>query len=386
MRGCFALGTAVWTLATCLAPIGCGGSADDSGNSGEAGAAAVERGGSGTGGEAGASAAEATNWADVTQPECADDALACNGVCVGIGQSLNGCTVLGMGGERGAIDHGMTLDSTHIYWVEQGGRVAVARSSKAGGERQDLVVTEDIPFSPATNSTLLYFIEGGFDEYQLSSVAKTGGAVTVLSTHPDSLASVVATETRVYFSREYFLESRREVVSVPVGGGAEVVHGQTGSFGDNFIAVDSTHVYWANDGFFDDSTIERATLDGTTSELLVADEGIRDFEVVDGTIYYYSNGVDAINRVPTSGGTPELVYRMAEAPSSQLVLAATEQHIYWNGTGRVWRVGTDGSAPTVLMATSGTVTSVVVDDSGVYAAVNANPVTGPAFLIRIDEP
>ena len=379
MAGCcrFGVGAAILVAGQVLA--GCGDQHTESGNPGSAGAGPEQTGGTGATGQAG-------SGPDIIQPECPDDALACNGVCVAPGQSANGCTVLGTSGGSASIDHGMTLDATHLYWVEQGTRVAVARLPKTGGAREDLLLTEDIPYSPAVNSSLVFFSEEGFSDSRLESIAKTGGDATVLTTHSDSLKDIVATETRVYFAREYFLDSRREIVSVPTAGGEEIIHGTSGAFGDNYTAVDATHVYWVNDGFFDPSTIERAPLEGTTSEVVVTAEGIRDYAIVGPTIYFYSNQTDSIQRVPASGGTAEVVYTMSDAPSSWLVLAATEQYVYWNGASSVWRVGTDGSAPTVLMTTSGWVTAVVADASGVYGAVNLGAHAGPSFLVKIDEP
>ncbi len=107
-------------------------------------------------------------------------------------------------------------------------------------------------------------------------------------------------------------------------------------------------------------------------------------KIVGSTIYFCSNQTDDIQRVPSSGGTAEVVFAMLDAPSFFLVLAATEQHVYWNGPNSVWRVGTDGSSPTEIMTTSGMVTSVAADDSGVYAAVNVTSSGGPAYLLKLD--
>lgn len=112
--------------------------------------------------------------------------------------------MLASAGENVSISHGLSLDATHVYWSEQGARVAIAKVMKAGGERELVVETEDIPFAIGLNSTSIFWTEGGFDVNRLRSLPKSGGKPTDLFTDREDMDDAIATEARVFFSWQHF--------------------------------------------------------------------------------------------------------------------------------------------------------------------------------------
>jgi hypothetical protein len=375
-----------------------GQSGDDSGTggttSGSAGQSmgAAGQGGSGAGlggsGGMGASGAGMSGMSSVAGagPTCGDGTIACNGVCVGPGMPGGGCTVLATSGETASIDHGFSLDEAYVYWVEQGTRLAVSRVAKAGGTREDLLLPDDIPHSPSANSTSVFFSIGGFDENTLNSIPKAGGAPTVLATSEDEFKDVVATESRVYFSRERFSTSTLEVTSTALDGTDEILHATTGSFGANHTVVDATHVYFINDDFFDTPSLQRTTLDGSTVEAVAGITDLAAFALNGDSAVIYTSGVKRFYTVAKAGGAPTQILSPTEAPGSFPVLASAGAYFYWTTDTGVWRAGLDGSNPVRLLATIGSVSFVAADASGVYAAVNTRSFSGPAFVMKLDQP
>jgi hypothetical protein len=291
-----------------------------------------------------------------------------------------------MAGDGASIDHGFTLDDAHVYWVEQGRRVALARVAKTGGTREDLLIPSDVPYSPSVNSTSVFFGIEGFDGATLNSAPKAGGMATVLGEEADGITDVVATESRVYFSRERFLDGSYEVVSTALDGTDEIIHATTGSWQANHTAVDANNVYFIDDDFFDTGTLDRTTLDGTAVETLVSTEGIAAFVLAGDAVVFYENSGETFRSIPKAGGTPTLVLTPSESPGTNPALASTDRYLYFTTPTGVWRVGLDGSNPVRLLTTSGVVGFIEADASGVYVAVNTGLYAAPAYVIKLEQP
>lgn len=343
--------------------------------------------GMGMGGAAGASASAAgMSGTAGAGPSCASGTMDCNGVCVGPDMPGGGCTVLAMAGVGASIDHGFTLDEAHVYWVEQGARLALARVAKTGGTREDLLLPEDIPYSPAVNSTSVFFSIEGFDENTLSSIPKAGGTATLLATSDDAFKDVVATESRVYFSREKFSTSTYEIASTTLDGMDEILHATTGSFGDNHTLVDASHIYFIDNDFFDTPKLARTTLEGSEVETVVGMEGLAAFVLAGDALVFYESSSKRFYGVPKAGGAPSVLLAPSEAPGAFPSLASADGYLYWTTPTGVWRAGFDGSNPVRLLTTSGVVNFVAADSSGVYVAVDSRASSAPAYVMQLDLP
>jgi hypothetical protein len=379
--------------------VACGDTKSDAGpgsggtTSGAAGQGAAGRGGAGGGAGTGigGAAGMGANGAGTSStagagPTCATGTIDCNGVCVGPDMPGGGCTVLSLGGGTASIDHGFTLDEAFVYWVEQGTRLALSRVAKSGGAREDLLLPEDVPFSPSVNSTSVFFSIGGFDENTLNSIPKAGGTTTLLATHDDSFKYVVATESRVYFSRENFSSSSFDIASTTLDGMDEILHATTGSFGDNHTAVDGSHVYFIDDNFFDTPKLARTTLEGSEVETVVSMDGIAAFVLAGDAVVFYESSTKKFHAVPKAGGAPTALLTPSETPDSSPSLASAGGYLYWATPRGVWRAGVDGSNPLRLLTTSGVVNFVAADSSGVYTALDTRANAGPAYVVKLDSP
>jgi len=361
---------------------GMGGMAAGAGGLGGMAASGAATGGAGTGGTGTGGAGAGMSGMG---PACAKGTVDCNGSCVGPGESGGGCTLLSLAGDNATIDHGLSLDDGYVYWAEQSGRVAVARVAKSGGAREDLIVTKDIPYSPSPTATQVFFSTSGFSQSALNVIPKTGGTATVIGTNADAISNVVANDARVYFSREHFLDSSYEVVSVAPDGSDEIVHATTGSFRENQNAIDSTHLYFLNSDFFDPTLIQRTTLDGTTVENVTTLEDISTFALAGDSIVLYDTNSKALYSVPKSGGTAALLYK--PTGSDEIVaLAASDRFAYWTTSKSVWRVGLDGAGAVALLQTTNSVELIAVDASGLYASIDTASYTPPAYVVKIAEP
>jgi hypothetical protein len=258
--------------------------------------------------------------------------------------------------------------------------------AKTGGTREDLLLPEDIPYSPSVNSTSVFFSMGGFNENTLNSLPKAGGTVTLLATGDDSFKNVIATESRVYFSREKVSSSSYEIASTTLDGADEILHATTGSFGENHTRVDDTHVYFIDDNFFDDSRIGRTTLEGSEVETIASTDGIAAFVLAGDTVVFYESSTKKFYGVPKAGGAATVLLTPSEAPGSFPCLASAGGYLYWTTPTGVWRADVDGSTPLRLLTTTGEVDFIAADTTGVYAAVDTGASWGPAYVMKLDPP
>jgi hypothetical protein len=145
----------------------------------------------------------------------------------------------------------------------------------------------------------------------------------------------------------------------------------------SFIAVDERYVYWASS-----ETVRRAPLEGGEAVTLATGQHVNSL-LVAGEFVYYSESepafdetppLGAVHRVPRDGGAA-LRVTQAKAPTG---LAASADTLYWteselNGThavGSIWSSNFDGSGRAVIAAPLPALSSLVVDDSAVYFAID----------------
>jgi hypothetical protein len=102
-------------------------------------------------------------------------------------------------------------------------------------------------------------------------------------------------------------------------------------------------------------------------------------------VYYYQSGPEVqhgIGRVPRDGGEPEWVAH-AERPQGIVADAGsvfwTDSGDDWN-TGRLWRAGLDGSAPTAIASALVSPRSMTLDGGLLYFE------NGNAVCSRLDPP
>ncbi len=354
--------------------LGCGGPGSTNG-----GAGGQAQGGGGAGGLAGSGEGGGTEAGGGEEAvSCAEGQVPCNGACVGVGMSEGGCAVLAASAEGTGVGQGIAVDASHVYWIEQGFSVAIARVAKTGGAREEVHAPKSVPKSIAVDGERVYWPEEGLDEYWLRAMPKSGGAVVDLATHRRDIDDVMVDGARVFFTRLKDLSSL-EVVSLGIDAHDEVVHGVSNSSFSTDLAQDAESVYWLSTS--GPNEIVRADRSGAEPQVIATADFITGLVVRGGFAYYMS--ADTIWRVPTSGGAPTAVFSSPAATGH--VLVGDEKSLYWasnwDSKGALWRVGMDGQNPTQLIRTSYQIDNVAADSSGVYVAMNTS-VAGDGFIVR----
>ncbi len=342
---------------------------------------AISTSSGGSGGSGGSSGSGGSGGA---APTCGADQVSCNGACLGAGMSQAGCSVLVAAGNTVEISFGLALDDGYVYWPEQGTRAAIARVAKTGGARQQLTTTTDAPLAVAVNSSNVFWTESAFASSSIQMMPKAGGTPQALYTDSEAdstLNNAVANETRVYVSRSHFA-SASDAISVGFAQQDLLVHGQSGSDGSEIngfnLALDTASVYWLSTTNFDGGQVLRSSLTGMEGQVLASPSTVAGLVVLNGLAYFVTG--NTIQSVPMAGGTPATVFSSADV--SGAVLAGSGTSLYFGSANALWRVGTDGSNPTRLLTTDGSLTFAVADSTGVYASIAVGGVFGEGFIVK----
>ena len=150
-----------------------------------------------------------------------------------------------------------------------------------------------------------------------------------------------------------------------------VVSGDYGPFG---VAVDATHLYWADTA---NDAVMRTDLDGSNLITLVADvPGSHPYGVaVDATHVYWTDlQTQLVKRADLDGSNPETIID-GTGQLQPAAIAVDGSHLYLGdvaGNGRIMKANLDGSEFTTLLDTTPYPFAIAVDGSHIYWAI-----TGP---------
>jgi hypothetical protein len=139
------------------------------------------------------------------------------------------------------------------------------------------------------------------------------------------------------------------------------------------LAVDSSHLYWA-DGTV--GTINEASLDGTGPHAIVTGRQLPLGMAVSGSHIYWSDQGDRADRAGSiweaglDGSDPHAVVTGQSLPTAVAVAAG---HLYWAddgndaaGDGTIWEAGLDGSSPHTIITGQTLGDGVAADTSHLY--------------------
>jgi hypothetical protein len=270
---------------------------------------------------------------------------------------------------------GMALDEQYVYWSEEGSRIAVARVPKAGGERQQLVECDDLPWELSVNSTSVFWSEGNFTTTRIRTVPKVGGTATDVLTLAGEALSVVANDTRVNFVTGPFGDDH-DVRSVTVAGDDAITHGQSeGSFDPRRLVVTDSDLYWTSNG----SEIRTATLTGTEQRAFAAAD-VSSMTRMGEALYVIvgSTGAQSIQRILIDNGQITPMYSGAEVAGR---LAASDTTLYFATSESLYVFEMPATPPRKLLTTKSNIGFVVADASGVYIALNRSG--GQGFIVKV---
>ena len=161
----------------------------------------------------------------------------------------------------------------------------------------------------------------------------------------------------------------------------------TGQIGAEGIAVNSSHLYWAD---APDGTIWEANLNGGSPHtILTSQRGQTGLAVTASQIYWANNGggVDragAIWAANLDGSSPHAIVTGQTLPSG---VAADASHVYWAdegnetaGNGTISEANPDGTSPHAIVTGQTTPSGVAVDPSHLYWASNGDGTVNQANL------
>jgi hypothetical protein len=332
--------------------------------------------GSGSGGSSGSNGGS-SGAAGSGQPSCSEEQVACNGACVAVGASQNGCRALVR--QEAEMRH-LALDDSHVYVAVSGSGRGIQRVARSSGSSEPFA-SDAVAESLAINPTHVAWLDGK----ALFVMPKTGGTAVELLTDTVDLDGIAASAERVFFGRAPFGESY-QIASVALDGSNHVDHGIAGFTSAPLLAVDESFVYWSAITGLAPDEIKRATHTGSEAEVMAQVEGVAGLFVAGGAAYFEESDMQSasfgqIVKASTPGGALSVLVEQVKLASD--ILFVTSQHLYWSNQGTLMRANLDGQGAAAVVSTSGRLVAAVADDAGLYVAINAKPL-GPSYLLEIE--
>jgi hypothetical protein len=243
------------------------------------------------------------------------------------------------------VDLAATNDT--LVWTEsvccahgQKGRV---RRLDIGGEATTLAEGVDDSGAITASDGMVYWAEGGaiglIEGFgRIAAVPIQGGNISDVVAGVSTALPIVATDgTTVYFA------DRFRVKKVPLQGGTPVSVGSA-AFYITGLATDVERVYWSEDPF---ATVQSAPAIGGNATTLASGSGPGGPVAVSGDFVYWADSFVRILRVPTTGGTTEVVATDI-AFLSDLVVDPSGVYFSEQDSGRIRRVPLQGGAATTV--------------------------------------
>jgi hypothetical protein len=167
-------------------------------------------------------------------------------------------------------------------------------------------------------------------------IPKAGGELTVIYSTPNLYQSYVENDV-VYWIEENAL------YSVPVGAtqatATTVVETMPfSSATDQVIGFDATHIYL---GIRENDEIRAVNLTSGTATALASGSSNQGWHLAGGFVYFVGAN-DTLQRVPTSGGTPEMLF---DATNTAWSAAVDGSELYYGGSNGLFRVNGNMSQP-----------------------------------------
>jgi hypothetical protein len=206
----------------------------------------------------------------------------------------------------------------------------------------------------------------------INMIPLTGaGPPAALFSHRSPLTGVAVDASHIYWAnsptslalpniREATLTDTNETILVSATEGLDSPAG---------LAVDASHIYWADSA--NGMVAEKALAGGLTKTLYVSSKSTAPTGVaVDSSHVYWANsGTGTINEVPLTGGP---VTTLATGQASPWGVAVDSGHVYWanSGTGTINEVPLTGGPVTTLVTGQDNPEGLAVDSGHIYWANN----------------
>lgn len=260
---------------------------------------------------------------------------------------------------RPARAAGLAIDSKYVYWTNPGaGSIGRAELGCEGSIDNEFILTGDKPQWVAVDGKHIYWTsssgaEGG-SEGEIGRASLTGESASI---EPDFIPGKVETGPGEF----------KTLVDHPQG-----------------IAIDTTYIYWANDGT---NAIARAEINGSSPEpswqYLGSTEEPEGVAVNSTHVYWATNNPNSfISRVDLNGSNEIFKIVNPEGSSSGEVrgIALDATHVYWVGktASEIGRANLElGEIDEGFIETSGALRGLAVDPTHIYWTVNGEVVPNP---------
>jgi hypothetical protein len=247
----------------------------------------------------------------------------------------------------------VAIDAVNVYWTDSGGNVN--ELPLAGGATITLASGQRSAGPIAVDSTSVYWI----DATTVSKAPIGGGSVAVLATGQMG-QSLAVDGTDVYFATN---GPAIGIAKVPVGGGS-VTTLATVANDPTYIAVDATNVYWTTpevtgtptDCCNSTGALSMAPVGGGSVTTLATLTYTAQYLAVDSTNLYWTVGgpQGSVMQMPLAGGAPTTI---ASGQSYPGLIAVDSSSVYWTLTGgkarmpaSILKAPLGGGAPTTLVS------------------------------------
>ena len=228
----------------------------------------------------------------------------------------------------------------------------------------------------AVNDMYIFFTSSNAGT--VSWVSRMGGGSRVIAASQDRPMGIAIDSTNVYWVNQG-VGNQGSVMKMPLFGGTPVSLA-TGEPYPQEIAVDGTYVYW--DNFVYAGSVVKVPIAGGDKVTLAADASMVNTSAmtIDGTNAYWANLGDGMNtgtimKVPLAGGPITTLVSNIDTPVAVGVFNGTVYFATWGlGVPSVKKVGVNGGTVSTILANM-TADALAVDSTGLFLALPTNPGT-----------
>jgi hypothetical protein len=271
--------------------------------------------------------------------------------------------------QRGAIDNDW------VYFPESQDNGIVRRARRNGGidtgsgpPQEALAFGQAFPVNVAINSTDVFWNNEATNAGGLMKIAKTGGTPQVLWQNTSGIVEyVAANSTHVFFSHQGF-GGLWTIYKIGVNGGPATALATNQDIVGG-LALDSANLYFTtHHNITQAGTVKKVGINGGALVTLATGE-YRPWSPIlhNGNLYWANTSIGQTRRMSTSGGTPVTVANVASdtfAVDSNYVYI--DSFDFTTGLSAIERIAINGGARATLSAGHNGATIVATDSTHVY--------------------
>lgn len=263
--------------------------------------------------------------------------------------------------------YGITVDETHVYWANAG-EGSIMKAPLGGGTPSAVVSGLERPVAVVVDDENIYWTqdtdaEGGGP---VMMMPLDGGSPTRVGQRSNGggAAGIAIDATHIYWAE------RGNVLKRPIAGGERVVLAEDRPFSIASVVVDATSVYWKNtgSGVVGAGAVRKVSINGGEPVTLADDLGGSEGLAVDDTYVYFGDDYNRVMRVPLDGGMPVRAASRARGRSAPKFIAVDDECVYWANSlsGTVEKSILGGKFSAVLAEAAAVPMGIALSEEHVY--------------------